>query len=82
LNFWIFINQVRKLPNIPGTMHMQLVSMAPLTTSRSGKTANMSSAKPTVWQVSAKKTKTKSKKGGIFHDLKKQIRTERMKAPT
>lgn len=61
--------------------HKQLVTIAALTESSSGKTMNMSRATPTVWRLSIRMMKRKCDRCGVFHDLKKQIRAARINAP-
>lgn len=53
-----------------GTKQRQLVNMAPLTTSISGRMWKNKMASPIVWPVSAKNWMRKCVKGGLFEDLK------------
>ena len=57
----------------------QLVSMAPLTTSNSGKTTKASSAIPTACIPSKRSTTKKSVNLGLLDDLKMQILGKRKK---
>lgn len=68
--------------DIPGIVHRQFVNMAPLTASNSGKTTNISSARPNVCNDSIMKMNKKWELNGRFHDLKKQIRAALIHAPT
>ena len=70
-----------RLPSTPGTKHTQFVSIAPLTTSKSGSTAMNIKAKPTTWNVSMTKTTRKWDAGGFFHDLKIHILMLRINVP-
>ncbi|KAJ8875329.1 hypothetical protein PR048_023224 [Dryococelus australis] len=72
----------RRIPSSPGTKQTQLVSMAPLTTSRLGRTTKARSAMPTACRVSMKKTMRNSLVDGLSLVLKKQMRRERMAVPT
>ena len=67
---------------IPGIVHRQLVNIAPLTASSSGRTTNISSAIPNVCNDSIMKINRKWDLNGLFHDLKKQIRAALIQAPT
>lgn len=77
----LIIAERRALPSSPGTKHTQFVSIAPLTTSKSGSTAINIRARPTTWKVSMRKTKRKCEAGGFFHDLKMHIRMLRIRVP-
>jgi len=70
------------IPRSPGTKQTQLVSMAPLTTSRSGRMTKTSRATPTVCSVSVRNTMKNSLALGLVQDLKKQILIERISAPS
>nr|CAD7200069.1 unnamed protein product [Timema douglasi] len=71
-----------ELPSSPGTKHRQLVSMAPLTTSRLGRMTKINRAVPTEWKVSITTTTRNSFIAGLSQDLKKHILRERMAAPS
>lgn len=62
--------------------HRQLVSMAPLTASSSGRTTYTINAIPIVWNDSIRNMNRKCDLNGTFHDLKKQIRAPRISAPS
>merc|ERR1719435_555087 len=60
----------------------QLVSMAPLTTSSSGRTTKKRRAVPTMCIDSKTHTTKKSEKEDLRHDLNMQILKERRKVPS
>ena len=64
-----------------GIKATQLVSMAPLTTSSSGKTTKMRMARPMAWHDSKKRTIMKSEKVERRADLNTQILAERKSVP-
>ena len=69
------------LPKREGRKQTQLVNMAPLTTSNSGKTTKVSKAMPTADMASNSKTTKKSENMGFRLDLKMQILEDRNNVP-
>ena len=70
------------LPKTAGMKATQLVIIAPLTTSNSGRTTKTKSARPTVCIDSKIQTTTKSAKEQRRADLKMQIRPARNRLPS
>ena len=60
---------------------IQLVNMAPFTTSNSGRTTNNNRARPTMYMDSNTQTTRKSEKEDLRWDLKMHILPERTKVP-
>lgn len=75
------MNQCVKV-HLPGIQHKQFVTIAALTESNSGNTININNATPIVCNDSMRKMNKKCDRCGRFHDLKKQIRSARMNAPS
>lgn len=65
-----------------GTKQTQLVNMAPLMASSSGRMTKTISASPSVCRLSMMTTNKKSPKGGFLQDLKKHILRERRSVPS
>ena len=69
------------LPNTAGIKAMQLVIMAPLTTSNSGMTTNTNNANPIVCIASKTNATKKSENVLRLYDLKMQILADLNKVP-
>ena len=81
---WNYANRHFKFkisPRIAGIKATQFVSIAPLTTSRSGSTTKKSRASPTTWRDSNTHTTRKSEKDDLRQDLKIQILLDRIRVP-
>jgi hypothetical protein len=66
---------------MPGMKQTQLVSIAALTMSSSGKTTKARMLTPITCSVSATSTNKKSSSGGFLYDLNRQMRTDLRKVP-
>ena len=81
-NRLILIKGQKTLPSTAGMKETQLVIIAPLTTSSSGKTTKTNRARPIVCIDSKIQTTKKSENDDLRADLKMQIRDARNKLPS